>query len=144
MNMDILRGMVAELKPRLIVHTGCGAGEISNHIATQCLRNKLGYVYCCDGEQNNIDIVQERIDDGKGRFRWEVRLGLGPALLSEVEGADFYILGSKSEFPAQLSSMKPTDNFFLVSDRLEHFDLISKSRFWYGIVKIGGMAIFQK
>jgi hypothetical protein len=143
MNLDILRGMVSEIKPRLIVHTGCGRGAITHHLATQVLTNKQGFVYCCDSEQDNVDIIQQRIEEGKGRFKWSVKLGLGAALISAIDGADFYILGSP-KVSEQLGALKPADKFFVVTDQLDYFDEISKSRFWYGIVKIGGMAVFQR
>jgi precorrin-6B methylase 2 len=144
MNLDILRGMVSEIKPQLIVHTGCGRGAITHHLATQVLSNKQGFVHCCDSEQDNVDIIQQRIADGKGRFKWAVKFGLGPALISEIEGADFYIIGSRHEVLGQVNALKPADKFFLVTDQMDYFNEISKSRFWYGIVRFGGMAIFQK
>jgi hypothetical protein len=143
LNLDLLRGMVAEIKPNLIVHTNCGDGAFTKSLAAQCLKNMRGFIHSCDPDEDNTFAACQIIQEALGRFPWKATCGLGPALVSEVEGADFYIL-SGGKFSEQLKAMKPADHFHLVTDKVEHFDEILKLRFWYGMVKLGGMAIFQR
>jgi hypothetical protein len=129
---DLLYGFIKALRPKMVLLTSCGDGNLVFKLATALIENKNdGHLQCSDESELNVNAVMQWNEDADMRFPVTVRKCLGVDLAKVIPSVDLAIVSSSGE----ASEVKLTDAGIIVLRPKDRMDVLNTRalRDWAGV-----------
>jgi hypothetical protein len=140
---DFMYGLIRELKPRIVLETGCYLGHTSIPMAKALHENKLGVLHTCDTDPKLCDLL--RIDTMD--LPMEVHNCTGLELACKIDGVGVAFLDSSGDRVQEACALKmhPDGVVVLHDAHRPSFTEIVRAKGWryFKLPTPRGLGLFQ-